>query len=223
MTARTTLTAAALLGVCVFALTPPAHAQDKPTDKLTPDEARAIGKEAFLWGMHPVAIYHLRYNTAQNEEEPDLRRRQPPSLGPQADEGVARRVATTLNATTLYGFAMLDLSKEPVVVTVAEVKGHYWSLQFHDNYARWWHLIGSQFNAPGPVRRLLLGPNWSGKLPPGFVGADIIQSQSDFAGVLGRVALTDETAEELKAVNAIQDSVTVMSLSHWIACRRGRT
>jgi hypothetical protein len=25
-------------------------------------------------------------------------------------------------------------------------------------------MIGSQFNAPGPVRRLLIGPNWSGKL-----------------------------------------------------------
>ena len=27
-----------------------------------PDDARAVAKEAFLWGMHPVAIYHLRYN-----------------------------------------------------------------------------------------------------------------------------------------------------------------
>jgi hypothetical protein len=29
-------------------------------DKLTPAEAKAIGKDAFLWGMHPVAIYHMR-------------------------------------------------------------------------------------------------------------------------------------------------------------------
>ena len=34
---------------------------------LTPDEARSIAKEAFLGGMHPVGIYHLRYNYAQNE------------------------------------------------------------------------------------------------------------------------------------------------------------
>lgn len=185
-------------------------------DELTSGEARTIGKEAFLWGMHPVAIYHLRYNTAQNEKSPTYAGvnrigwdRKPMKALP--------KVATTPNATTLYGFAMLDLSKEPVVVTVAEVKDHYWSLQFHDNYARWWHLIGSQFNAPGSVRRLLIGPNWSGKLPAGFVGADIIQSQSDFAGILGRVALTDDTPEELKAVNAIQDRVTVMALSDWIA------
>ena len=100
-----------------------------------------------------------------------------------------------------------------------EIKEHYWSVQLHDNYARWWHLIGSQFNAPGPVRRLLIGPNWSGKLPAGFVGADIVQSTSDFAGVLARVALTDERADELKIVNGIEDGITIMSLGQWIAAR----
>ena len=81
-------------------------------------------------------------------------------------------------------------------------------------------MIGSQFNKPGPVRRLLIGPNWSGDLPDGFVGADIVQSSSDFAGVLARVSLTDDTEEEVQAVNAIQDSITAMSLSQWIAAGR---
>ena len=69
-------------------------------EKLTPAEAKEIAKEAFLWGMHPVAIYHLRFNFAQNE------------LNPRA-AGINRlhwdrtpmkampRVATTPNATTL--------------------------------------------------------------------------------------------------------------------------
>ena len=39
-------------------------------EKLTTAEAKEIAKEAFLWGMHPVAIYHLRYNFAQNELNP---------------------------------------------------------------------------------------------------------------------------------------------------------
>jgi hypothetical protein len=188
-------------------------------EKLTTAEAKEIAKEAFLWGMHPVAIYHLRYNFAQNE------------LNPRA-AGINRlhwdrtplkalpRVATTPNATTLYGVGMFDLSEEPAVIIVPEIKDHYWSVQLYDNYARWWHMIGSQFNAPGPVRRLLIGPNWSGKLPDGFVGADIVQSQSDFAGVLARVALTDDTEEEVQIVNAIQDRITAMSLSQWIAAGR---
>ena len=185
--------------------------------KLTAPEAKAVAKEAFLWGMHPVAIYHLRYNTTQNEKSPaymGINRlhwdRTPMKALP--------RIATTPNATTLYGLAMLDLSKEPVVVTVPDIRDHYWSIQFHDNYARWWPLmLGSQFNAPGPVRRLLIGPNWAGTMPVGFVGADILQSPSDFAGVIARVALTDDTPDELKVVNAIQDGITVMSLGQWVA------
>ena len=179
----------ALTGVAITpvvtagALVPNAAAQT--SSQLSPQEAHAIAKEVFLWGMHPVAIYHLRYNQTQNDKSPTFSgvnrlhwSRMPMKALP--------RIATTPNATTLYGFAQLDLSKEPVVVTVPTIKDHYWSVQLHDNYARWWHLIGSQFNAPGPVRRLLIGPNWSGKLPAGFVGADIVQSTSDFAGVLAR-------------------------------------
>jgi len=186
---------------------------------LTPDEARDIAKEAFLWGMHPVAIYHLRFNFTQNPLNPraaGINRlswfRKPMKALP--------RVATTPNATTLYGVGMFDLSKEPAVIRIPEIKDHYWSVQIHDNYARWWHMIGSQFNAPRPVQRLLIGPNWSGRLPEGFVGADIVQSLSDFAGVLARVSLTDDTEEEVKIVNGIQDRITVMSLSQWIAAER---
>ena len=130
--------------------------------KLTPAEARSIAKEVFLWGMHPVAMYHLRYNFAQNEKSPRYVGINRLSWDRQPQKALPR-VATTPNAAMLYGFATLDLSKEPPVITVPEIKDHYWSAQLYDNYERWWHLIGSQFNAPGPVRRLLIGPNWCGK------------------------------------------------------------
>ena len=35
-----------------------------------------------------------------------------------------------------------------------------------------------------------------------------------------RIALTDDTDEELKVVNVIQDHITVMSLSPWMAAGR---
>ena len=207
---------AALSGAAIapVAFAPPAAAQTS-AQLLSPQEAQAIAKEIFLWGMHPVAIYHLRYNHVQNEHSPSY-----VGLGRLSWERAAKkanRVATTPNATTLYGVGFYDLSKEPTVITVGDVRDRYWSIQLVDNYARWWHLIGSQFNAPGSVRRLLVGPNWSGKLPPDFVGAEIVQSPSDMMCVVGRVALTDDTPEDLKAVNAVQDRVTAMSLSQWIA------
>jgi hypothetical protein len=187
--------------------------------QLTPEEAKSIAKEAFLWGMHPVAIYHLRYNYTQNDLSPikvGLDRlawnRKPMKAMP--------RVATTPNATTLYGTGMFDVSEEPMVIIVPDVKDHYWSVQLFDNYARWGLMIGSQFNAPGKVQRLILGPDWSGSLPEGFVGDEVIQSKSNFVGVLARVAFRDKTEKELKIVNGIQDGITVMTLSQWIAAGR---
>ncbi|MCX6915571.1 MAG: DUF1254 domain-containing protein [Verrucomicrobia bacterium] len=202
-----------------MAATATAQQKTKLQAKLTPAEARSISKEVFLWGMHSVAIYYQRYNFAQNEKSPRYVGINRLSWDRKPQKALPRLV-TTPNATVLYGFALLDLSKEPVVITVPEIKDHYWSIQLVNNYARWWHLIGNQFNAPGPVRRLLIGPNWSGKLPEGFVGADIVQSPSDFAAVAARLALTDDTDDELKVVNAIQDHISVMSLGQWIAAGR---
>jgi hypothetical protein len=151
--------------------------------KVTPEEAKSIAREVFLWGMHPVGIYHLRYNYAQNEKSArygGINRvsweRKPMKALP--------RVATTPNFTTLYGNTMLDLSKEPVVITVPEISDRYWSIQLHDNYARWWLMIGSQFNAPGPVATVVNWTELEWQLPDGFVGADIVQSPSNFSGAL---------------------------------------
>jgi hypothetical protein len=212
------LAIAATASAGAFAFVPRAPAQ--PSAALSPGEARAIAKEAFLWGMHPVAIYHLRFNQAQNERSP----RYTGSNRLHWDRkplAASDHSATTPNATTLYGLATLDLAKEPVVITVPEIRDHYWSIQFADNYARWWPMmIGSQFNAPGALKRLLIGPNWAGKMPAGFVGAEITQSSSDFAAVTARIALTDDTPDELKLVNGIQDSITLMSLGAWEAAGR---
>ena len=63
--------------------------ENESAAKLTPAEAKAIAQEAFLWGMHPIAIYHLRYNLAQNDKSPCLCRHQPPELGSQTAKGIA--------------------------------------------------------------------------------------------------------------------------------------
>ena len=188
----------------------------QPSPQLSADERDSIAERSLPPGHAPGRDLSSALHSRSK------RRKVPPTsalvrLSWERKAKKANRVATTPNATTLYGAGFYDLSKEPVVITVGDIKDHYWSIQLCDNYARWWHLIGSQFNAPGPVRRLLIGPNWSGKYPSDFVGAEVVQAQSDMMCVVGRVALTDDTAEELKAVNDIQDHMTAMSLSQWVA------
>ena len=68
---KTTLIHAAVVAVLLTPL-----AATSADEKLTPAEAKEIAKEAFLWGMHPVAIYHLRYNFVQHDEPSDPKQRQ---------------------------------------------------------------------------------------------------------------------------------------------------
>ena len=104
-----------------LALMAPAQGKSKAKSRLTPAEARSIAKEAFLWGMHPVAIYRFRYNFAQNEKGPRYVGINRLSWDRKPQKALPR-IETTPNATTLYGFAMLDLSKEPVVITVTPTR-----------------------------------------------------------------------------------------------------
>jgi len=187
---------------------------------LTPAEARAIGRDAFLWGIHPVAIYRVRYLTTQVDNARTfggLNR-----LSWVRKPITAKfRGGTTPNASTMYGFAHMDLSREPVVITAPDIDDRYWSVHLHDNYANWWEMFGSQFSKPGPVRRLLVGPDWRGTLPPEFVGAEIVESPSDYAGAIVRLAITDPSPEDYAKINAFMDRITLMPLSQWIAAGRG--
>lgn len=203
-----------------LATTIPRLASAREGEALSEAEARAIAREAFLWGMHPVAIYLTRFNAVQNAKNPHLTGIN--RLGwSRRLSNASDRTATGPNATTIYGGATLDLSADMVVLTVPEIKDRYWSIQFADNYARWWPLmIGSQFDAPGQIKRLIIGPNWNGKLPDGFVGTEIMRSPSDFAVATVRIAVTDDTAEELRLVNGIQDSITLTTVQQWEAAGR---
>jgi hypothetical protein len=101
-TRRSVLASSSLLGFAAAERSYPALAQQTSPGVQTPGALKAIDKDAFLWGMHPVAIYHLRYNQAQNEKSPEyvginrLRWCRKPMTA-------VDRFATTPNATTLYG------------------------------------------------------------------------------------------------------------------------
>ena len=58
-------------------------------------------------------------------------------------------------------------------------------------------------------------------MPAEFAGADIMKLTSDFScSLAARIALTDDTPEEVKIVNAIQDGITLMFLTQWAAAGR---
>lgn len=184
-------------------------------NRVTAGQAKEIAKQAFFWGFHPVAFYHKRYRSIQDESSPYYvgKNRFYWSREPLT---ASDRIATTPNATTLYGFAQFDLAEEPFVVTIPKIEDRYWSVQASDHYPRWSLFVGSQ-TGEGAQKRLLVGPSWTGPLAPEFEGMEVVVSPSDYVFLLARIGIRNDGRREVAAVNAIMDQIHAVPYSKWKA------
>lgn len=182
--------------------------------RLTEDEVHALTKEAFFWGMHPSAVYEIRYVFTQlkggRNYVGDGRMhwdRRPRSA---ADKSV-----TTPNATTLYGFGFFDLRREPVIVATPAVPDRYFSVQACDQYPRWFMAVGNQFTGRDAQQFLIVGPDFKAPYPRGFGAVQMYPSPSNCVLVAGRFALKSNEPDEIAAVNRLMDQTTIAPLSVW--------
>ena len=184
--------------------------------RLTEDELRALTKDAFFWGMHPVAVYELRYVLTQLKDGPSY-------VGDgrmhwdRRPHSAADKSATSPNATTLYGWGFFDLRREPVVVATPAVPDRYFSVQACDQYPRYFMTVGNQFTGRAAQQFLIVGPDFQGPYPRGFAAAQMYPSPSNYLFVAGRFALKSTAPDEVAAVNALMDQTTIAPLSVWEA------
>ena len=113
----------------------------------------------------------------------------------------AQRRVVTPNNDTIYGAGFADTREEPVVIqTPVDVpKGEYWTIQICDAFTTVIRQLGSASATPGG-KFLLVGPDWEGELPKGFI--EVIRSPTHVVGVFGRsyIAHTPESKTKARAV-----------------------
>lgn len=172
---------------------------------LAPERIATLTEQAFYWGINLAGFYELRYLYTQLEGHPAFRginRMQPQKK--LFDASV--RIATTLNASTLYSGGAFDVSREPVVIETAAVSdGRYWSVQAADQNIVSFFRAGSQFTGNGAQRYLVVGPAWRGRLPAQFRSTEIVRASSDSFSIAVRVAVTKraDSAKELATLEAL--------------------
>jgi hypothetical protein len=177
---------------------------------VTPDQARAIAKEAYIYGFPIVDNYRVMYSYFVNKDDPDYK-------GGWNDIHSAARVFTpkdkaiqTPNSDTPYSALGADLRAEPLVLTVPPIEqDRYYSLQFVDLYTYNMAYVGSRTTGNGGGKYLLAGPNWKGPKPDGI--NDVIHSDTDLALVLYRTQLFSPS--DIDQVKKIQDGYQVQPLS----------
>jgi hypothetical protein len=114
------------------------------------------------------------------------------------------------NVNTLYSFAWLDLSKEPVIMHLPEVTNRFFLMQTMD---AWSNVIP---NSPGTRmdshegNYAYVGPDWRGSLPKGITQA--YRMPTNTVWIAGRV-YTDGSADDIATiVSDIQPQFTLTPL-----------
>lgn len=115
------------------------------------------------------------------------------------------KVHSSVTPDLLYSALWFDLRKGPVVFSVPDDGGIYYSLQFMEMYSDIFGYIGTRKTGGKAGKYLLVGQDWNGTVPAGIAG--VLRSPTPTGLVLLRVALTDRT--KLQPIHALQDKVTV--------------
>src|SRR3984893_4773539 len=158
ITRRTFGSAAALLSSLHFTA---ARAQTG----IAPAEARAIAKEAYIYGYPLVDNYRAEYAYFVDRSNPEFKApwnqiTNIPRVFTPTDVAVQ-----TPNSDTPYSWLGLDLRAEPVVLTLPpmDIKDRYFSVQFTDFYTFNFAYLGTSTSGNDGGTFLVAGPDWKGE------------------------------------------------------------
>ena len=121
---------------------------------VTPAEARAIAKEAYIYGFPLVDNYRVQYSYFVDRASPEFKApwnqiTNIPRVFTPADTAVQ-----TPNSDTPYSWMGLDLRAEPIVLTLPPIEmERYFSVQFTDAYTFNFDYLGTRHHRQ-PGRKL---------------------------------------------------------------------
>jgi hypothetical protein len=200
------------VGRTVFSALAVAHAsrlQAEPIS-LSAGDARAIARDAYVYGFPMVQTYLTMYAFSIDTKNPQYK-------GPFNSPLSFARVFTpddtafvTPNSDTPYTFLSLDLRAEPIVLRIPAIeKNRYWVFQMMDLYTFNFDYLGTRTSGNGGGTYLVAGPRWRGTVPPGITR--VLMPETEFINVVGRTQLFN--AGDLENVKEIQAKYKAETLS----------
>lgn len=185
-----------------------AGAAEKPISR---EEATAIGVDAYIY-LYPLVTMDVTRRQLTNIEAGMEFGRGPmnmftsvPVYPPPDFKAVVRP-----NFDTLYSSAWLDLTKEPVVVSVPDTGGRYYLLPMLDMWTDVFASPGWRTTGTEAVDFLLTPPGWTGAVGGGLTRID---APTPYVWIIGRTK-TDGPSD-YDAVHKIQAGYKITPLSRW--------
>jgi hypothetical protein len=177
------------------------------------DEARAIAKEAYIYGFPMVDNYRIQHAYFVDTKNPEYK-------GPWNQLVNIPRVYTpadtaiqTPNSDTPYSMIGMDLRAEPMVLTVPPIeKDRYFSVQLIDAYTFNFDYIGSRATGNDGGSFLVAGPNWKGETPKGV--KKVFRSETEL--IIGAYRTQLFNPDDLDNVKKIQAGYKAEPLSKFL-------
>jgi hypothetical protein len=189
-------------------------AQDQESASgIRPEEARAIAREAYIYGNPMVDSYRILHTYFVEQSDPEYK-------APWNQIFNVARVYThedtTIqgpNSDTPYSFVGIDLRTEPVVLTLPPIEeDRYFSIQLVDLYTHIVDYIGSRRTGNDGGSFLISGPGWNGEVPETI--EKTIRSETELMLAIYRTQLFNP--DDIDNVKRIQDGYTVQPLSAFL-------
>jgi hypothetical protein len=179
-------------------------------ESISPDEARRIAKEAWLYAYAPIQGYQTFFNQTQNKAFPGYvggfnRFRHYSRSATPADKDIV-----TPNNDTPYSWAWLDLRPEPMVLSLPAVPApRYYVNQWFDLHTHNFAYTGVRATGREAGHYLFAGPNWNGTVPDGIT--KVFRAETDFVGTLTRTQL--DGPDDVPAMQKLQAEYKLTPLS----------
>lgn len=201
-----------LASLSALSLASPLAAQNAPASAPAQTQAAdwretwayQVGMQAVVYGYPAVKSVTARY---QMIERPNGQADMPLHtwFHSRRASDYSDKLHSSVTPDLLYSALWFDLRKGPVVLSVPDDGGTYYSLQFMEMYSDIFAYVGSRELGGKAGKYLLAANDWQGQTPAGI--AKVIRSPTPTGLILLRVGLADRT--KLKAVHALQDKVTI--------------
>ncbi len=190
---------------------PSAETKNAPSG-LTPADAKAIAKEAYIFNYPMVMMYRTMWLQAINPESKSYSG----GFGKWLHLGTSSPKDTDIvspNNDSPYSYSWVDTRAEPWVLTMPKIETkRFYTSQWDDLWGFVIGNAGSVDDGNDGVSVLLASPTWKGDLPSGV--KRVIQGDTDFLGTLTRTQLFEP--DDLSNVQKIQHEYKLQPLSAYL-------
>lgn len=178
-----------------------------------PDESlEELAMEGWLYGYPLVTAAVTKTAMTAVPARDDARRKAPVNqfCYMRATPDASFTEVVSPNADTLYSSAWLDLSEQPLVLTLPDFGDRFWMVPILDAWSNVCAVVGQRTHGASAGPFLIAGPSWSGETPPGMT---LLQSPTAVNWIIARYATSGPS--DFPAVNRLQDGTRLIPLSEW--------